>query len=153
MDNPIYFRLQHQYQEIELLVDLLSPAFYLKRHNENKWSIHEQLCHLGRYHEIFSQRINRILEEDTPQMNRYKAEDDKDFHHWLSKNKVQVLEATKQLRSNITTQVVNLSPAAIVRKGVHPKYGKMDILEWTNFFVLHESHHIYSIFRLIAEYK
>jgi len=49
-----------------------------------KWSAHEQLAHLARYHQIFLQRIDRILTEDVPEFSRYRAEDDPDWPAWAS---------------------------------------------------------------------
>jgi hypothetical protein len=33
-------------------------------------------------------------------------------------------------------------------KGTHPKYGTLMITEWTEFFLLHEAHHLFTLFRL-----
>ena len=41
-----------------------------------KWSAHEQLAHLARYHQVFLQRIDRILSEQAPEFPRYRAEYD-----------------------------------------------------------------------------
>lgn len=49
-----------------------------------KWSAHEQLAHLARYHQIFLQRIDRILSEQAPEFSRYRAEDDPDWPAWTS---------------------------------------------------------------------
>src|SRR5579871_719322 len=47
-----------------------------------KWSAHEQLAHLARYHQIFIQRIDRILSEQVPEFPRYRAEDDSEWPAW-----------------------------------------------------------------------
>jgi hypothetical protein len=34
---------------------------------------------------------------------------------------------------------------------VHKKYGALTIMEWTEFFLLHEAHHIFTIFQLMHD--
>ena len=51
-------------------------------------------------------------------------------------------------RNAIYVLITNLTDAAQSRTGVHKKYGKLTVLQWTEFFLLHEAHHIYTIFQL-----
>ena len=44
--------------------------------------------------------------------------------------------------------ITNLTPAELLKTGVHKKYGVLTITEWTEFFLLHEAHHIFTIFQL-----
>jgi len=37
------------------------------------------------------------------------------------------------------------------RVGHHPRYGMLDVRQWTEFFLLHEAHHLYTIFMLVRE--
>src|SRR5579859_4346294 len=53
-----------------------------ERPASGKWSAHEQLAHLARYHQIFLQRIERILSEQAPEFPRYRAEDDSEWPAW-----------------------------------------------------------------------
>ncbi|MGH7237346.1 MAG: DinB family protein, partial [Candidatus Saccharimonadales bacterium] len=46
-------------------------------------------------------------------------------------------------------QLITHTPAdKLERMGIHPKYGKLTVLDWTEFFLLHEAHHLYTIFQL-----
>ncbi len=36
----------------------------------------------------------------------------------------------------------------LMRIGLHPVYGPMTIEGWTEFFLLHEAHHFFTILRL-----
>jgi hypothetical protein len=44
--------------------------------------------------------------------------------------------------------VLNLSRTDLERIGIHKKFGNLNIIQWLEFFVLHEAHHIYTIFQL-----
>ena len=35
--------------------------------------------------------------------------------------------------------------------GHHPKYGALTLVEWTEFFLLHEAHHLFTLFKLLNE--
>jgi len=39
------------------------------------------------------------------------------------------------------------------KTGTHPVFGQMTMLQWLNFFLLHEAHHLLTIFKLVAELK
>ena len=90
-------QFHHQYQ---LLIYWLAPhdlTFIKKRFRPNKWSIHEHLAHLGRYHEIFQGRLERIMEQEAPHFSRYKAEEDEEFFKWCQKETNQIIQDTVSL--------------------------------------------------------
>jgi hypothetical protein len=36
------------------------------------------------------------------------------------------------------------------KTGHHPVFGEMNLIQWLNFFLLHEAHHLFTIFKLAA---
>ena len=103
-----------------------------------KWSARVNLAHLCRYHEVFLERLNRILREDRPQFGRYRAEDDELWPSW-----------SPLPRRDVRSQLSSLSDEQLARTGIHPVLGEMDVPLWLEFFLLHEAHHLYAIlFRL-----
>jgi len=44
--------------------------------------------------------------------------------------------------------ITNLNDEELLLTGSHPKFGVMTIPGWTEFFLLHEAHHLFTIFRL-----
>ena len=154
MTNDILkYKLLHQYKEAEDLIKDLELDFILKRHHEEKWSIHENLSHLGRYQEIFLERISSILKEDKPAFGRYVAEEDSSHQLWVEKSTFEVVMKSKTTRQEIIKLIMNLAPSDKLKTGSHPKLGDMNINRWMIFFLLHESHHIYTVFKLIEEFK
>ncbi len=146
-------QLLSQHHQIPYLIKGFSEVFLIKRHQPEKWSIKENIAHLGRYQEIFLNRINLILKTENPQFGRYKAEKDSDFQKWLDLNQEEILERLKRDRRKINELIFSLKNAQLQRKGTHPKFGTMDIVKWIEFFLLHESHHFYTIFRMAQEFK
>ena len=149
----LQYKLQNQYQELIGMVEGLPVLFLIKQHNPEKWSIHENLAHLGRYQEIFEDRFKKILEESTPAFGRYKAESDAAFENWLKLDSRQIIQKSLTHRKQLSAFILTLSDEQIQRKGIHPKLGALNIEEWTRFFLLHESHHMYTVFWLIHEFR
>ena len=113
-----------------------------------KWSIHDNIAHLAKYQPMFQGRINTILKEDNPFFDRYKAEDDLNFETWRSYDTKRLLNILTTDREKFFDLVTNLPDDKVIRIGTHGKYGKLTIIQWTEFFLLHEAHHIFTIFQL-----
>jgi len=151
MNDILKHNLLHQYDQIELLIQDLDQAFLVHRHNPQKWSIQENLAHLGRYQEVFLDRLNEMLDQNLPVFDRYQAELDPGFQDWTARNVQEIVQASKAKRQEISQVVLELPEHQLVRQGIHPKLGSMNLVEWTVFFLLHESHHIYTVFWLFHQ--
>jgi len=114
-----------------------------------KWSARENMAHLARYHEIFLERLKRIQEEERPQFARYRAEDDPKWGAWAEMETQALRTRIRTLREDVLTAVGRLSDEQTTRTGIHPALGEMNVVQWIEFFLLHEAHHLYAIlFRL-----
>jgi hypothetical protein len=114
-----------------------------------KWSAHEQLAHLARYHQIFLQRIDRILTEQAPEFPRYRAEDDPEWPAWVSLPTPQLLVRLSSMRATVMARLQSLSEEDFKRTGVHSKFGAMSLSLWLEFFLVHEAHHLYVVLQLV----
>jgi uncharacterized damage-inducible protein DinB len=114
-----------------------------------KWSAHEQLAHLARYHQVFLQRIERILAEQSPAFPRYRAEEDPEWAAWSSLPTQQVLVRISSMRAKLMARLRSLSEEDFQRTGVHPKFGEMSLSLWLEFFLVHEAHHLYVVLQLV----
>lgn len=116
-----------------------------------QWSAHEQLAHLARYHQIFLQRIDRILAEQAPEFPRYRAEDDPEWPAWTGLPTAQLLVRISSMRAKLMARLRSLSEEDFERTGVHPKFGAMSLSLWLEFFLVHEGHHLYVVLQLVRE--
>jgi uncharacterized damage-inducible protein DinB len=114
-----------------------------------KWSAHEQLAHIARYHQIFLQRIDRMLTEQSPEFPRYRAEDDPEWPAWTSLPTPQLLVRISSMRAKLMARLRSLSEEDFERTGVHPKFGPMNLSLWLEFFLVHEAHHLYVVLQLV----
>ena len=138
-------RLETQLDTLPLFTEGLGADALAQRPPSNKWSIHEHTAHLGRYHEVFLERLRRILDEDRPNLGRYRADDDPDFGSWTMLSSEGVVEQLKVRRAELLEFVKALNADQLARIGVHPVLGEMDVTLWLEFFLLHEAHHLYRI--------
>jgi hypothetical protein len=116
-----------------------------------KWSAHEQLAHLARYHQIFLQRIDRILAEQTPEFSRYRAEDDPEWPAWSELPTPQLLVRISSMRAKLMARLRSLSEEDFARTGIHPKFREMSLSLWLEFFLVHEAHHLYVVLQLVRK--
>ena len=113
-----------------------------------KWSIHDNIAHLARYQLVFRERLDRILKTPEHYIERYIAENDPGFTEWQQKKTPEVMGQLQSERNLLIQFLVALNNSDLDKSGQHEKFGILKIPEWTEFFLLHEAHHIYTIFQL-----
>jgi hypothetical protein len=136
------------------LSDFLSQVLdvngdFTRRVIPDKWSAHENIAHLARYHEIFLGRIDRILNEDHPVFSRYRAEEDSEWEVWGQRPYRDLVNRLAALREQLVLKLKSLSDQDFERVGVHPKFGELELSQWLEFFLVHEGHHLYLIFQQV----
>ncbi len=90
-------------------------------------------------------RLERILDEDEPNLGRYRAEDDPGFDLWTKLSPEDLWENLQVRRADLFKFVNELNADQFARTGVHPKLGETNIVLWLEFLLLHEAHHLYRI--------
>lgn len=153
LPKPTLDRLSTQHEVIDVLILGMSDELLRFRPIPEKWSVHENIAHLACYQPRVIVRTKTILAQDNPSFDRYIPEDDPEFPKFLSMSVEELIKHLKTSRLEILNLVFNLTDEQLKRTGVHSKFGKMNLVEWTEFFLLHEAHHIYTIFKLIQGQK
>jgi len=146
-------RLKSQHEVVGILISGLSESELKIRPFPEKWSVFENIAHLTCYQPRVIARTNKILIEDNPSFESYIPEEDIEFPKFLAMSAAQLLIHLKERRSEIAKLISNLSESELDRTGTHSKFGKMNLVEWTEFFLLHEAHHQHTIFKLIRSIK
>ena len=149
--SAISVRLATQLDALPLLLEGTGPKDLERRSPSGKWSARENLAHLARYHEVFLERLGRMLREERPHLGRYRAEEDPEFSEWLALSTDEVLERLRSLRAELLLAVGRLTPSELARTGVHPALGEMSLALWIEFFLVHEAHHLYLVLQRARE--
>lgn len=144
-------RIQYQHKALVDLIDGLSIEMVRRQVVPGKWSIFENIVHLQSYQHFFLDRIKQILETDNPVFERYIAEADPLFLDNCGKTTREIMHDMITVRKDMAAAMLVYPTSVLNRKGTHPKFGTMTLLQWINFFLLHEAHHLFAIFKLKVE--
>ncbi|WP_428330914.1 DinB family protein [Mucilaginibacter sp.] len=141
-------RLNNQHSVIQLFIDKLNDEQLKQQPEPGKWSIHDQIAHLAKYQLLFIDRIDLLVAVDEPEFERYDANEDTSFAIYQNLATTELLALINKERAVIIQNINGLSSGQLTRTARHPKYGNLTALEWTEFFLLHEAHHLFAIFQL-----
>ncbi len=153
--QSLYDRLKNQHDAIDAIIQDMDERRVMAQLEPGKWSIHDNIAHLAKYQPVFQERINAILHLNNPIFNAYLAEYDPEFEAWRGWNTARLIERLNSDRHEIFEFITGLAEEELDRVGIHKKRGGLNVVQWTEFFVLHEAHHVRTIFQLahIAETK
>jgi hypothetical protein len=146
-------RLRYQHETIGELIGTLSEQQLRQRIDPAKWSAFENIAHLACYHPVFLHRIQRIEEENNPFFSRYVAEADPEFPGYVQQSLPRLLGDIRSSRRTLIDLLEGINEAGLERTGEHPRYGRLSLTQWLEFFLLHESHHLYAIFMLVQDLR
>jgi hypothetical protein len=149
LSASIQSRLRYQHETIGELIGELSEQQLRQRPDPAKWSAFENIAHLACYQPVFLQRLRRMQDEDNPSFPRYVAESDPAFPGYVQQSLAELLGQIHADRQSLVTLLNGLDDAALQRTGLHARYGQFPLSQWTEFFLLHESHHLYTIFMMV----
>ena len=141
-------RLLTQHLSLATITVHLRDEHFIYKPNPEKWSIRENIAHLAKYQKLFIERLDKILATDIPKFEAYKAENDLQFEEWKLKDTHTLLNEINTDRRILIGRFENLTENDLKRAGLHSNFGKLNVLDWTEFFLLHEAHHFFTIFKL-----
>jgi hypothetical protein len=151
LTRSILSRLQTQHEALDLLIEGYTEEQLKRRVSPGKWSPFENIAHLAAYQPMFAERIERIGSETDPVFERYVAEKDPLFPAYLEKSLAALTAAINANRASIIMKIKGLQDSDLQRAGLHPRYGRMTLAQWTEFFLLHEAHHLFTLFTLVRD--
>jgi len=142
-------RLEHQHESIDEMINDRSETSLTTRPETGKWSTFENIAHLAAYQPAFLERLKKMETEESPLFERYVAEKDPKFYEYGKMNLQQVRELLTMHRLLLINHISPLDESILRRSGRHPVYGNLAIPQWVEFFLLHEAHHLFTIFKLL----
>ena len=153
LPTSITTRLEYQHKSLIDIIEGLSDEQIRWQIIPGKWSVFENIVHLSTYQHVFMQRVGQILNEENPQFSRYTAESDPLFHDNCSKTTREIMNDLITTRRELIGKIFSLNQEQLKYTGIHPVFGEMNLIQWLNFFLLHEAHHLFTIFKLVPEVR
>ncbi|HEV3412298.1 MAG TPA: DinB family protein [Puia sp.] len=149
ISSSIAARLQLQHLTIRELSAGLPDNLLRQPVNPGKWSAHANIAHLAAYQPVFIDRLQRISHEASPAFGRYLAEEDPLFPGYLDRSTTSLLEQIDSDRSRILSYLQDGAEALLAKTATHPRFGLLTTTDWIEFFLLHEAHHLYTLYALV----
>ena len=146
--SSLVCRLKTQHLAVAEIVNHIDEQRLNRQPEPGKWSIKDNIAHLVSYQPVFIGRVHQMLKGDTPVFNAYRADDQADFIEARRWSLEDLLSKLNGNRRQILELITNLPDDQLSLKGTHLKYGTLTITEWTEFFLLHEAHHLFTMFKL-----
>lgn len=153
LSASVLSRLQYQHDSISELIADLREDQLKERPFPGKWSAFENIVHLAAYQPTFITRLHMMAAGNAPLFQRYVADDDPLFHDYLKKSIPELQSDATDKRSFIYGHLSHLNEAQLDLKGRHPVYGLIRVSGWADFFLLHEAHHLWTIFQLTSQLR
>jgi hypothetical protein len=146
-------RLRHQHESLRDLVAGLGEEQLKTAINPGKWTAYQQISHLAAYQPIFMDRLQCIRTEETPAFGRYVGDNDPVFLQMQQRTIEELLSLIEERGTLLAGELEGWSEGELRRRAVHAKYGSMDVAGWSEFYLLHEAHHLFAIFMLTQELR
>src|SRR5688572_21351230 len=137
--SSVSTRLQYQHESLMNLIEGLSEVQIRKQLNPGKWSIFENLVHLQTYQYMFISRVRLMMANEMPVFTPYTAEADPLFHDNCRLTSREVLDDLFGTRKELASEYLSFKENDLKREARHSTYGKMNVLLWLHFFLLHEA--------------
>jgi uncharacterized damage-inducible protein DinB len=153
LPSSISTRLQYQHKTLVDLIDGFSDEQIRSNVMPGKWSIFENIVHLVTYQHIFIARVKIIVENSQPVFERYFPDTDPEFIENCKRSTREIMQDFISTRKEMAAEIIALPEADFDKKGTHTAFGEMSLTMWLHFFLLHEAHHLFTIFKLAAQLK
>ncbi|HEX7844571.1 MAG TPA: DinB family protein [Chitinophagaceae bacterium] len=151
--SSVSTRLQYQHKSLVDIIDGLTDEQVRRHIVPGKWSIFENIVHLQTYQHTFISRVKQMLEGKTPIFDRYSAEGDPLFLDNCEKSSREIMQDMITTRKEMAAEIISFRESDYEKTAIHPVYGTMNLIQWLHFFLLHEAHHLFTIFKLAAEVR
>jgi uncharacterized damage-inducible protein DinB len=150
LSSSISTRLQYQHKSLLDLIDGLTDEQIRRQIVPGKWCIFENIVHLTTYQHVFILRVKKMMDEENPSFSRYTADTDPIFVENCSKSTREIMQDIVTTRKEMAAGILLFKDTDFDKAGQHPVFGQMNLIQWLNFFLLHEAHHLFTIFKLAA---
>jgi hypothetical protein len=148
LSKSVLGRLRYQQETIGEIISGLPEVLLKHRVYPGKWSAFENIVHLTAYQPTFIHRIDLMLHREEPIFERYVADNDPRFHEYLQRPLADLMSQISADRFVICSILEEQDDQALKRTGRHSAYGLITIAGWSDFFLLHEAHHLWTLFQL-----
>ena len=134
-------------QLLETLLGNLPQHLLHWKPKQDRWSISEVLAHLTALEQVYSERVRRMVAEDSPPITKYDLAGASASGEYSRGSGRENLEHFTRSRRSSLAILTALPPSAGARTGVHSELGVITLAQMLNEWANHDLGHL----RQIAE--
>lgn len=142
-------RLRTQHLSIGEMTGHVSDDVLRQEVQPGKWSALDNIAHLAVFQPIFQRRLQRVADEQMPLFEPYVWQEDELFARYRALSNRELLAQYRHDREAFIRFVEGLKEGDFRRQGRHQAYGALNAGQLIEAFLLHEAHHLFTIFRLL----
>ena len=151
MKQPLQKLLANQHYLSKQFIKSSSQESWSIRLNPDTWSAYEHLAHIVCYQHVFYERMLRLSETNHLTFEAYDGTSDENFTLYKTYTLKELWQDFKKTRKKLCKLLYKLSPEVENHVATHSRYGTLSMEQWTTFFILHESHHLFASFKLLQQ--
>lgn len=141
-------RLEQQHPGINHVIAGLDDAALSRRPQPDKWNIVDNIAHIASYQLLFTERMEKTIAGESLTFGGYAPEQDPRFLEMQKWSVAELLASLEKGGHNLCTLLNNASDEQLANTATHLKYGNLNVTTWAEFYLLHEAHHMFTIFKL-----
>lgn len=145
----VVLRLRTQHLSLGEMTGQVSDEVLRQEVNPGKWSALDNVAHLAVFQPIFQRRLQRVADEEVPLFEPYIWQEDALFAEFRGLSNRELLARYRHDREAFVRFVEGLKEGDFKRQGRHQAYGNLNAAQLVEMFLLHESHHLFTIFKLL----
>jgi len=128
------------------------PAALLKRRpSPDRWSAHEQACHLAHVHGLFFSRLDQMLREPAPVITPYNPDTAESEDFLVRMDLDDALQAFVSDRQRLVERIRRLSEDEWQKRADHGEYSHYSVFIMFRHLALHDFLHAYRIEEILLK--
>ena len=133
------------------LVREVPPQNLKRRPSPNKWSAHENACHIFSAHAIYFSRLDLMLSDPAPSIKTIVPSPEEEAGSLLNIDLDEALDQYVRERAHLIKRLKELSTEDWQRGAEHEEYSHYSVMIMFRELLMHEMHHAYRINELMLK--
>lgn len=144
-------RLHTQHLALKEIIRPLDVNALNQQPQPGKWSVMENIAHLASYQPVFLKRVQQMIAADGATFDPYVGDTDPLFLSMRTQAVETVLAQYNDYRKEINELLESIPEEKLAHTGLHKVYGRLNITQWTEMYLLHEAHHLFTILKMTLQ--
>ncbi len=143
--------LNSTFSLVRNFAESVPPALVKEKPSEIAFSVNEIIYHLLEVEELWQRRIHQLLHESAPHFQQINPDELALINHYNDQDFHEGITDWKESREDTIDLVSAMSDEELSRKGVHSRYGEMDVYRILDIMAEHDLQHLRQMERTLRQ--